>query len=63
MVGIVYQIELHDSRVFRIFCTNQAQINKLLNSYWQAKEKIKELKIITNGVHSFKDFQQHLKTF
>lgn len=59
----VYQIELKDGRVFRIFYDNSTQEKKLLTHLSSIKDKIVFSKVIVNGVHTFKEFKnQHLKT-
>lgn len=63
METIVYQIELNDGRVFRIFCANSTQKKELIQSYGQIKDKVKEIKTITTGVHTVNQYKNLLKTF
>lgn len=59
METIIYQIEFNDGRTFRVFCANSTQKSKVLNSY---SPKIKGITVITNGIHTVKEYQQILKT-
>lgn len=58
----VFQIDLKDGRIFRIFCANSTQETKIIQSYYKIKDKVKEFKMITNGIHTVNQFEQHLKT-
>lgn len=63
METIVFQIELEDGRVFRVFCANAKEKKKLINEhYHKFKNNLKEVKVITAGVHSMKDFEKILPT-
>jgi hypothetical protein len=62
METAVYQIELNDGRIFRIFCANSTQVRKVNQSYYKIKDKVKEFKTITNGINTVNQFEQHLKT-
>lgn len=48
----IFEIELNDGRIFRIFYGNSTQKNKVLTSYSQIKRHCKELRTITNGIHT-----------
>jgi len=62
METIVFQIELNDGRVFRIFCANSTQKNKVINSYYQIKDKVKEITTITTGIHTVQQYEKILTT-
>lgn len=63
METIVFQIELEDGRIFRVFCANSTQKKKLINEhYHKFKNNLKEVKVITSGVHTLKEFEKHLPT-
>lgn len=57
----VYQVQLKDGRLFRIFYANSTQKNKLLKQFNSIKDKIEIVKTITNGINTAKEFEQHLK--
>ena len=63
METIVYQIELNDGRVFRIFCANSAQKKAVINSYNLIKDKVKEIKTITTGIHTTPQYIKLIQTF
>ena len=63
METIVFQIELNDNRVFRIFCANSTQKKKVIDSYHKIKDKVKEIKTITTGIHTVAQYENLLKTF
>ena len=62
METIVYQIELKDGRVFRIFCANSTQKKKVIESYGRIKDKVKEIRTITTGIHTAKEYEKILAT-
>lgn len=62
METIVYEIELNDSRIFRVFCANATQKKKVIDSYYKIMDKVKTIKVITMGVHTSKQFENILKT-
>jgi len=62
METIVFQIELNDGRVFRIFCANSTQKKKVINSYYQIKDKVKEITTITTGIHTAQQYEKILTT-
>ena len=63
METIVYQIELNDGRVFRVFCANSTQKKKVIDSYYQIKDKVREIRTITTGVHTVPQYEKLLSTF
>ena len=58
METTIFEIELNDGRIFRIFCANKTQKNKVLTSYNQIKRHCKELRTITNGIHTTTQWQK-----
>ena len=62
METIIFQIELKDGRIFRIFCANSAQKKEVINSYNNIKDKVKEITTITTGIHTVKEYKEILKT-
>lgn len=63
METIVYQIELKDGRVFRVFCANSTQKNNVIRSYYRIKDKVKEITTITTGIHTASQYEKLLTTF
>lgn len=47
----VYQIELKDGRIFRVFYANSTQKIKLMRKVNSIKNQIDFTKTITNGIH------------
>ena len=62
METIVYQIEFNDGRVFRIFCANLSQKKKVIESYERIKGKLKEVRVITTGIHTVAQYEKILST-
>jgi len=62
METIVFQIELNDGRVFRIFCANSTQKKKVIDSYYQIKDKVKEITTITTGIYTAQQYEKILTT-
>lgn len=58
----VYQVNLKDGRVFRIFYANSAQKAKLFESLYNLKGKIELGNNITNGIHTLKEWKEISKT-
>lgn len=58
----VLQIELKDGRLFRVSYSNSNQEKRLYIHLNSIKNKIEIVKTITRGVHTVKEFEQHLKT-
>lgn len=57
----VYQIELKDGRIFRVFYANSTQKIKLMRKVNSIKNQIDFTKTITNGIHTVKQFEQQFK--
>jgi hypothetical protein len=60
METIVYEIEFNDGRVFRVFCANSTQKKKVIQSYYKIADEIKEIKVITTGLHTADKFLKTL---
>lgn len=58
METIVYQIEFKDGRTFRVFCANRTQKNTVIQSYNQIKDRVKEIKTITTGLHTVSQYMK-----
>lgn len=52
----VIQIEYKNGRKFRVFCANASQNKKLLTMINSKKEEIANSSIITNGLHTLREF-------
>ena len=61
METIVYQIEFLDGRIFRIFCANSTQKRNVINSYKNIEHLCKEIKVITNGLHTAKQWGEMIE--
>ncbi len=57
----VFEIELMDGRVFRIFCDNKKQEEKLNKQVRLLHPKVKYFIPIANGIHTQKQFEEILK--
>lgn len=62
METIVYQIELNNGRIFRVFCANSTQKKKVIESYHRIKDKVKEITTITTGIHTAQQYEKILST-
>jgi hypothetical protein len=62
METIVFEIEFNDGRIFRVFCANSTQKKRVIQSYHKIKSKAKDIRVITNGIHTTKQYEQILKT-
>lgn len=63
METTVFQIELKDGRIFRVFCANSTQKKKVIESHFKIEDKVKDIKVIANGIHNIKEYMKHLQTF
>jgi len=54
----IFEIELNDGRTFRVFYANSTQKKKILNSYNRIKSNCKELRTITNGIHTVRQWEK-----
>ena len=61
METIVWEIELLDGRIFRVFCANGTQKRKVIATYSKIKDICKEIRVITNGVHTTKEWEKIVK--
>ena len=61
METIVWEIELLDGRIFRVFCANSTQKRKVIESYSKIKDICKEIRVITTGIHSTKEWEKIVK--
>ena len=57
----VFQIELKDGRIFRIFCANSTQKMKVVQNFHKLRDKAKSISTITNGVHTTKQWNEIVK--
>lgn len=57
----LYKIEFNDGRIFNIYCANSAQIERF-NKLRKQLKNVKEVSIISNGIHNIKQFEQIFKT-
>lgn len=57
METIVWEIEFYDGRIFRVFCANRKEKEKIINSN---REKVKESRVITVWVHTTKQYLEFL---
>ena len=62
METIVWQVELFDGRIFRIFCANRTQKQKVINSYYKFSHLCKEITVITSGLHTLPQWEKILRT-
>lgn len=60
METIVYQIELKDGRIFRVFCANSTQKKKIIA--YTVNDKVKEIRTITTGVHTTQQYEKIMTT-
>jgi hypothetical protein len=58
METIVYEIELNDGRIFRVFCANSTQKRNVIASYNQIKDKVKTIRTITTGIHTAAQYEK-----
>jgi len=63
METIVFEIELNDGRIFRVFCANSKQKKDVIGSYNQIKEKVRVIRTITSGVHTTEQYKKLIQTF
>ena len=62
METIIFQIELIDGRIFRVFCANSTQKKKFINSFSKIKHLYKSSKVITSGIHTVTQWEKIIKT-
>tara|TARA_R110000751_G_scaffold6143_3_gene26669 strand:+ start:435 stop:629 length:195 start_codon:yes stop_codon:yes gene_type:complete len=60
METIVFELQLIDGRIFRIFCANSTQKKKVIDEYFKLKHSGVALKLetITNGIHTVKQLKE-----
>ncbi len=60
----LYEIELKDGRIFRVFCANSTQKRKFLWDHYTMLKKgtVKEARVIANGIHTVKQWKEIFKT-
>jgi hypothetical protein len=62
METAVYEIEFNDGRTFRVFCVNKNQKKRVKDSYYGMKDRVKEIRTITNGLHTATQYEKILNT-
>jgi len=60
METIIYEIEFNNGRIFRVFCANSAQKKRVIESYYKIKDEVKNISVITSGIHTVKQYEQIL---
>jgi len=63
MVTTVFEIKMKDGRVFRVVCMNSTQQKKVIASYNKMSNKVDSVDILTNGIHSTKDWLKMCEIF
>lgn len=58
METTLYQLELHDGRIFRVFCKGKNQHQRFNAMRSKLKNEIKSLEIISNGIHTITEFEK-----
>jgi cell division protein ZapA (FtsZ GTPase activity inhibitor) len=56
METTLYEIEFLDGRKFRVFCYRKSQKQRFKNLASKLKDKTKEVKELTNGIHTLREF-------
>lgn len=62
METAVFQIELLDGRIFRIFCANKNQKLRVIQTVNKLKNKIKLMSQLQSGIHTEKQWSQLSKS-
>lgn len=57
----LYKIEFNDGRIFNVYCANYAQVERF-NKLLIGLKNVKEVSIISSGIHNIKQFEQISKT-
>jgi len=57
----LYKIEFNDGRIFNVYCANYAQVERF-NKLLIGLKNVKEVSIISKGIHNIKQFEQISKT-
>ena len=63
METTVFEIELKDGRIFRVFCANSTQKKRVLSTIDKIKHLKPTIKAITNGIHTVSEWEQITKLF
>ena len=58
METTLFEIELIDGRIFRIFCGNSSQKRRFMASSYKIKHLVKSTKEITNGIHTVNEWEK-----
>jgi hypothetical protein len=58
METTVFELEFNDGRIFRVFCANSTQKKKFLNNHYKYADKVKDVRVLTTGIHTIKEFEQ-----
>ena len=54
----VIEIEFNDGRTFRIVYLNSTQKKTIINSYYDMENLVSSYKVITNGLHTTKQWRE-----
>ena len=58
METTLFEIELNDGRIFRIFCRGKNQKNRFRQSARDINHLTKRVTEISNGIHTIKEFEE-----
>ena len=61
METCVFEIELTDGRIWRVFCSNSNQKQRFIHTIESTKQLTKKVKVITNGLHSISQWEKQIK--
>lgn len=62
MESLVFEIELTNGSIYRVVCMNKKEKAKVVESYYSLGHHIKDVRVLTNGLHSAKDFLKILSS-
>lgn len=58
METAIYKIEFLDGRIFKIFCANKTQKNKVIQTMNKLTDKIRVSSQLTSGLHTEKQWSE-----
>ena len=54
METVIFEIEFNDGRIFRVFCANRSQKNRVLRN----RDGVRSITEITNGIHTVSQYEK-----
>lgn len=58
MTSTLYQVKIHNGRIFRIFCKGKNQHKRFFDFTQKIENMVESIEVISNGIHTITEFEK-----